>query len=159
MVMLLSTFKYAVDTCSFTQIGRSYPSDVFPSVWSKLDELVADQLICSVEDVYLELIAQDDTLADWAKRRHHIFLPIDEHIQRHVKDILQTHSNLLDVKKNKSGADPFLLGVAMVHDCIVVTEEKPSGGPERSKIPDVCNHYGIECIRSLEMLRREGLRL
>ena len=127
MVMLLSTFKYAVDTCSFTQIGRSYPSDVFPSVWSKLDELVADQLICSVEEVYFELIAQDDTLADWAKRRHHIFLPIDEHIQRHVKDILQTHSNLLDLKKNKSGADPFLIAIAG-HKIITLRDSRPISG-------------------------------
>ena len=159
MVILLSTYKYAVDTCSFTHLGRSYPSDIFPGVWEKVEELISDQLICSVDEVYFEIMAQDDNLSDWAKRRHHIFLPIDEHIQRHVKGILQTHSNLLDLKKNKSGADPFLLGVAMVHGCVVVTEEKPSGGPERSKIPDVCKHYGIECIRSLEMLRREGLRL
>jgi len=159
MVMLLSTYKYAVDTCSFTHLGRSYPSDVFPGVWEKVDELISDQLICSVDEVYLEIMAQDDTLSDWAKRRRHIFLPIDEDMQLSAKEILQTHSNLLDLKKNKSGADPFLIAVAMVHDCSVVTEEKPSGGPERSKIPDVCKKYGIECIRVLEMLRREGLQL
>lgn len=157
--MLLSTYKYAVDTCSFTHLGRSYPSDVFPGVWEKMEELISDQLICSVDEVYLEIKAQDDNLSNWANRRQHIFLPTDEDVQHNAIDILQTHSNLLDLRKNKSGADPFLIAVAMVHDCAVVTEEKPSGGPERSKIPDVCKYYGIECIKVLEMLRREGLRL
>ena len=133
--------------------------DVFPGVWEKVEELISDQLICSVDEVYLEIMAQDDTLSGWVKRRKHIFLPIDEDVQHNVKDILQNHSNLLDLKNNKSGADPFLIAVAMVHDCAVITEEKPSGGPERSKIPDVCKSYGIECIRVLEMLRRDGLQL
>lgn len=157
--MLLSTYKYVVDTCSFTHLGRNYPPDVFPSVWEKVEELILDQLICSVDEVYFEIMSQDDTLSDWARRSRHIFLPIDEDVQRNAIDILQTHSNLLDLNKNKSGADPFLIALAMVHDCAVVTEEKPSGGPERSKIPDVCKAYGIVCMTVLEMLRREGLRL
>lgn len=157
--MLLSTYKYAVDTCSFTQLGRSYPPDVFPGVWEKVEQLISDQAVCSSEEVYHEIVAEDDALADWAKRRQEIFLPTDEDVQHNVKDILQTHSNLLELKKNKSGADPFLIAVAMIHKCAVVTEEKPSGGPERSKIPDVCRAYQIECIKVLEMLKREGLRL
>lgn len=157
--MLLSTYKYAVDTCSFTHLRRNYPPDVLPGVWEKVEQLILDQLICSVDEVYFEIMSQDDTLSDWAKRRQHIFLPIDEDVQRNAIDILQTHSNLLDLKKNKSDADPFLIALARVHNCAVVTKEKPSGGPERSKIPDVCKSYAIECITLLEMLRREGLRL
>jgi hypothetical protein len=133
--------------------------EVFPGVWEKIEEMISEQLICSVDEVYYEILAQDDILADWVKMRKQIFLPIDEDIQRNAIDILKAHSNLLDIKKNKSGADPFLIAVARVHECTVVTEEKPSGGPERSKIPDVCSAYGIECIKLLEMLKREGLRL
>jgi len=159
MVMLVSTYKYAVDTCSFTQLGRSYPPDVFPGVWEKVEQLISDQVLCSSEEIYIEIVAEDDALADWAKKRKQIFLPTNEDVQRYVKDILQTHSNLLELKINKSGADPFLIAMAMLHKCAVVTEEKPSGGPERSKIPDVCRAYAIECIKVLEMLKREGLRL
>lgn len=159
MAMLISTFKYAVDTCSFTQLDRSYPVEVFPSVWEKVDKMISDQLVCSVEEVYHEILEQDDALADWVKEKQHIFLSIDGDIQRNVIDILKTHSNLIDLRKNRSGADPFLIAVAMVHECTVVTEEKPSGGRERSKIPDVCKAYGIECIKLLEMLQREGLHL
>ena len=159
MALLISPYNYAVDTCSLTQLNRSYPLEVFPSVWRKVEELISEQLVCSVEEVYIEIIEQDDALSDWGKKKRHIFLPIDEEIQQKVIEILQTHSNLLDLRRNRSGADPFLIAVAVVHECAVVTEEKPSGGPERSKIPDVCKAYQIECITLLEMLRREGLHL
>jgi hypothetical protein len=157
--MLLSTYKYAVDTCSFTQLVRSYPIEVFPGIWDKLEDMISDQLVCSVDEIYIEIIDQNDALAEWTKKNRNIFLPINEEIQMNVKDILKTHSNLIDLKKNMSVADPFLIAVAMMHKCAVVTEEKPSGGPERSKIPDVCRAYGIECIRLLEMFKEEGLRL
>ncbi len=157
--MLISTFKYSIDTCSFTHLQRVYPQDTFPSVWQKFDELMSKGMVCSVEEVYLEIIAQTDSLSDWVSKNKDIFLPLDEEIQLNTKKILSTHSNLLDIKKNKSGADPFIIAVAMAYKCSVVTEEKPSGGPDRSKIPDVCKYYGIECITILDMLRREGLCL
>lgn len=152
-------FRYAVDTCSLTQLRRSYPSDIFPGVWQKFDALISQMAICSVEEVYFEIMAQDDGLADWAKLHREIFLPPDEQLQRMVQGILKTHSNLLDVRKDKSGADPWIIAAAMIHKCAVVSEEKPSGGPDRSKIPDVCRHYSVDCIQLLEMLRREGLKL
>lgn len=157
--MLFAAFKYAIDTCSFTALSRIYPTDVFPAVWEKIDQLIQDGTICSSEEVYLEIDAQDDSLSEWVRMRRHIFLAIDTQIQHKVKQILSSHPTLLDLKKNKSGADPFLIAVAMTHKCSVVTEEKPSGGPHKSKIPDVCKDYNIECIPVLEMMRREGLRL
>jgi hypothetical protein len=159
MRMLLFKFKYAVDTCSFTQLKRFYPVDVFHSVWEKVEDMSRNRLICSVEDVYIEIMHEEDEVAEWAKKRRHIFLSLDEEIQLKTKKILQSHPNLLDLKKNKSGADPWLIALAMVQGCTVVTEEKPSAGPDRSKIPDVCKVYGIECIKLIDMFRREGLRL
>lgn len=157
--MLFSTFKYAVDTCSLTALRRIYPADVFPTAWKKIDQLIQNSIICSCEEVYLEITTQDDSLSDWAKAKRRMFLPIDMQIQSKVTQILSSHPTLLDLKKNKSGADPFLIAVALIHECSVVTEEKASGGPHKSKIPDVCKAYNIECIPLLEMLRREGLRL
>jgi len=157
--MLFSTFKYAIDTCSLTELTRTYPQDVFPAVWDKVDKLIEHRVICSCEEVYIEIMAQDDILAEWAKRRRHIFLPVDSNTQKNVKSILASHPTLLDLKKNKSGADPFLIAVAMIHKCAVVTQERASGGPHKEKIPDVCKAYGIDCVTVLEMLRREGLRL
>ncbi|MDA3823219.1 MAG: DUF4411 family protein [Bacteroidales bacterium] len=150
--------KYIIDTCSLTAMRRVYPRDVFPSAWDKLDELAESKTIASTEDVLEEIKSQDDEILEWANEYEEIFHPLSEEIQLSAIKILETHENLIDLKKKKSGADPFVIATAMVHSCAVVTEEKPSGGPSKSKIPDVCLDYGVKCMKILDMLRIEGLR-
>lgn len=151
--------KYIIDTCSFTAMRRVYPEDVFPGAWRKLTELAESRIAISIDEVLEELKAEDDEVLRWANLHAGIFLPLDAPIQTEGKKILASHPNLIDLKKRKSGADPFLIASAIVHAAAVVTEEKPSGGPGKVKIPDVCKAYGIECLNVLAMLRREGLRL
>lgn len=150
--------KYIIDTCSLTAMRRVYPRDVFPSAWEKLEDLAESEIIASTEDVFEEIKSQDDDLLEWANDYEEIFYPLSEEIQRGAIKVLESHDNLVDLKKRKSGADPFVIATAMVHSCTVVTEEKPSGGENRSKIPDVCQDYDIKCIKILDMLRDEGLR-
>lgn len=157
--MATQTPRYAIDTCSLTTLRRVYPKDVFPGVWAKISELADNGVLISVEDVYEELKVFDDDVLEWAKEHSNVFVPLDEEIQLTATDILETHTNLLDIKKRKSSADPFLVALAINHSCVVVTEERPSGGPDKSKIPDVCRDYGVSCITLLDMLRSEGLRL
>lgn len=150
---------YVIDTCSLVAMSETYPKDVFPGVWKKVDALIDQGVIISVEDVYEELSSKDDDVFQWAKSRGNIFKILDVSIQNSAIEILQSHANLLDLKNNKSSADPFLIATARVHRGIVVTEEDFSGGVHKSKIPDVCRDYEVECINLLEMLRREELRL
>ena len=138
---------------------RIYPKDVFPGAWNKLQELVRSGILISLELVLEELKYQDDEVLSWAKENLEIFLPLDEAIQKKAKEILKTHKNLIDLKRRKSGVDPFLIASAAINRCAVITEEKPSGGPHKSKIPDVCRAYNVECLAILEMFRKEGLRL
>jgi hypothetical protein len=151
--------KYVVDTCSFTALQRVYPTDVFPGVWDLMDKLANEGILGSVEDVMEELKTQDDFLYKWAKLHKEIFLPLNSEIQIEATKILSVHDNLVDLKKRKSGADPFIIATAAVISGSVVTEEKPSGGPQKVKIPDVCKVYKIPCITILELLREAGLKL
>ena len=151
--------KYVVDTCSFTSLQRTYPRDVFPGAWTLVEKLSRNGVLLSVEDVLEELEDQDDDVFKWAKKNKSIFLPLDEAIQTEARTILAQRPNLVDVKRRKSGADPFVIAAAAVYSCAVVTEEKPSGGPPKVKIPDVCKLFGVGCITVLDMLRDEGLRL
>ena len=150
--------KYIIDTCSLTAMHRVYPRDVFPSAWEKLENLAELKIIASTEDVLEEIKSQDDEILDWVNKYKEIFYPLNEEIQHEAIKVLGTHDNLNEKKKRKSGADPFVIATAMVYSCTVVTEEKPSGGPNKSKIPDVCQDYGIKCIKVLDMLRRERLQ-
>jgi len=157
--MSTNSLRYIVDTCSFTALQRVYPTDVFPGVWDLMDKLASEGIIGSVEDVMEELKSQDDSIYKWANLHKEIFLPLDGEIQVQASKILKTHENLIDLKKRKSGADPFIVATAVVMSGTVVTEEKPSGGPQKVKIPDVCKAYKIPCITILELLRGEGLKL
>jgi len=115
------SLKYVVDTCSFTALQRVYPIDVFPGVWDLMNKLASDGVIGSVEDVMEELKSQDDFLYKWAKPHKKIFLPLDGEIQAQATTILSTHENLIDIKKRKSGADPFIIAAAVVMSSKVVT--------------------------------------
>jgi hypothetical protein len=44
----------------------------------------------------------------------------------------------------KPSADPFIIAHAKINQAIVVTQEKPK--PMSAKIPNICEHLGIECI-------------
>jgi len=156
--MLYHHPKYVIDTCSLIELRRTYPKDVFPGVWDKVGELAESEILISVEDVYEELKVQDDEVLEWANE-HVEFKPLDEQIQIKASEILENYPNLLNLKKRKSSADPFLIATAMVFSCSVITEETPSGGGPYLKIPDICRSNGIDCIRLLDMLRTENLRL
>lgn len=154
----MSAPKYVIDTCSLTKMRHTYPKDVFPTAWALLTNLAESGALISVEDVLEELDLFDDEILQWAKAQGHIFCPLSENIQANAVQILTSHPGILDLKKNKSSADPFIIATAMDHACTVVTEEHLSNSPIRHKIPNVCGDYKVECIAILEMFRREGLR-
>ena len=105
-----------------------------------------------------ELERKDDEVHDWARHRPQLFVAIDEPIQVAVTDILMTHEKLLDTRANRSSADPFVIALAQVHGCTVVTGERATNSPNRPNIPDVCNALGIPVITLLQLARNEGWR-
>lgn len=157
--MDISNAKYVIDTCSLTELRKTYPFKMFAPVWNKLKDLVSRGIIISTEEVFEELKMNDDEVFQWVKENSIMFVPIDEDIQLKVQELLRTHSNLIDVKNKKSSADPFVIALALLNNCAVVTEEKPSGGPNKSKIPDVCKYYKVRCINLLALLDKENFSL
>jgi len=74
---------YCFDTSALIECwSRSYPPDVFPGLWVKLDELVTQQEVLCPEEVRIELARQEDELAKWVKVRPQLFVPLGEDIQR-----------------------------------------------------------------------------
>ncbi len=156
-----SRAKYVIDTSSLIELSETYPRDLFEPLWKQVEALIESGELISCEDVFIELEAQEDRLHQWAKvqRDRGFFRAIDSSVQVKVKAILQSHENLLDWKRRASSADGFVIAQALVEGCSVVTEETPSGGPHKSKMPDVCRAYAVRCLTVLEMLRETGFRL
>ena len=150
---------YSIDTSALIEgYIRDFPPDVFPPVWKKLDELIDDGFLRATEEVLYELEKKDDKVYEWACHHGHMFVPIDGRIQEAVKFILRDYTRLIDTRKNRSGADPFVIALALVEGLSVVTAENLSGSLERPKIPDVCRALSIRCLNMLELFREQGWR-
>lgn len=145
---------YCVDTSGWLDgWQRHYPPDVFPSLWTKLDELIAAGEIISSEEVYLELQRKADELHDWIQARKRMLVPLDEPIQMRAAALLGEFPRLVDTLRNRSKADPFVIATAMERGTVVVTGEPLTGKMDKPRIPDVCKVKGVRCITFLEMIR------
>jgi hypothetical protein len=148
---------YCIDTRAWLDgWARDYPPDVFPSLWRKLEELVASGVLKCSEEVYVELEKKDDGLHRWLKTNKQVVVQIDEQIQSVVVELLSSYSRLVDTHRNRSQADPFVIATAECMKAIFVTGEKPRGKMDTPKIPDVCEARDLRCITFLEMLRELG---
>jgi hypothetical protein len=53
--------------------------------------------------------------------------------------------------KNRSMCDPWVIALAQLQGCKVVTEES-RGSEKRPKIQDVCDALGINCLRIADLI-------
>lgn len=148
---------YSLDTNVFTERRKNYPARVFGSLWRRVEELIASGDAGATEYVRFELEKQDDEILEWTKSLRGLYVAIDEPIQHAVKDILSEHPRLLDDRKGRSGADPFVIALAQIHRATVVTEERLTGSLDnRPNIPDVCSALGVRCIPLVQLCAERG---
>lgn len=110
------------------------------------------------EEVLIELERKHDKIYAWACQRKNMFVSTDEKIQELVKSILRNHRKLIDTHRNRSGADPFVIALALARNLSVVTAENLSNSAERPKIPDVCVAMGIRWLSMVELFREQEWR-
>ena len=147
--------KYVFDSNIFINLQRRQPIDIFPSLWTKIGELMDNGTIISSQEVFDELMIGGDDLGKWAQARHKSFFLSDIPIQQDVRDILLKFRGLVEGGKKKNSADPFVIALAKQKNCKVVTEEVPTHNMNSPKIPDVCSAYQIECIDFISFAREE----
>lgn len=139
---------YSFDTSAL--VGpwrRHYRPKSFPSFWGRLESSMKDGAVSAVDEVREELQRQDDELLEWVEARSSdIFVPVSSEIQLAVREILKQYPRLVDNRKNRSGADPFVIAHDQVNNLTVVTTEVPTGSPKKPHIPDVCVGIGIRCF-------------
>lgn len=148
--------KYSIDTSEILHAWQRYPPDVFPDVWANLDYLIGQGIIIASEAVLWELEVKHDKPWDWA-RQSGMFVPMDGDIQERVDAILEKYPRLVDERKEQSGADPFVIALAQIEGCTVVTGEV-YGTPNRPKIPDVCDALSIRWIDIVQLFRDQELK-
>ena len=150
---------YVFDTNSFRVLGNYYP-DQFPTFWRQFNQAVTDGKIISAREVHRELESQvHPPLSDWVKHQRRIFMEPRPFEMQFVSEIFSVPHflNLVNKKSQLTGrpcADPFIIAKAKFIDGCVVTEEKLT--PNAAKIPNVCEHFEIDCINLKGFMEREG---
>ena len=154
--------KYVFDT-GFLIIIREYYPETFPSFWRKLDSMVKEERVSSVDEVVEEIKryrGEQGHLLEWVKANRDIFTKPDFNEQTKVKEIfsIERFQHLVTKKKQMQGravADPFVIARAWVINGTVVTREPPAKDPAHPNMPDVCQHFNIPCLTPQLFMKEE----
>ena len=152
---------YSLDTSFFMDWqARYYPLDVFASLESKVEALIASGMCAAVQLVSEEIDAVGTPgLRAWAASQEGLFLPLSPEVQIEAAAIEAAYPELMDPKGLNESADAYVIAVAKLSSGIVVSQEtsvQEKHRPRRSYfIPDVCRDLGVPCVNLLGMMRRE----
>ncbi len=153
---------YSLDTSFFMDWhARYYPLDLFTSLESKIEALIASGSCGAVQLVKEEIDAVGTPgLRTWVAGQTGLFLALSPEIQIEAAAIEASYPELMDPKGLNESADAYVIALAKLQkDGIVVSQEtsvQEKHRPRRSYfIPDVCRDLGVPCINLLGMMRRE----
>jgi hypothetical protein len=150
---------FVFDTSSFRVFGHYFPHR-FPTIWDNINALVTEERLISVREVFNELNAGGNKPfnLDWIKINRKIFLTPTQEEMVFVGEIFSIphFQNLIGQKQRLKGtpvADPFIIACAKVKNGCVVTEETMK--PNAARIPNICEHFGIDCTNVEGFMERE----
>ena len=161
--------EYCLDTSVYTQAHRQYYAfDLAPGFWESLIIHAENEVLVSPTAVFTELAKGNDELAKWAKENKDlIFSDPDTKVVesfRQIADFINLrYESEHWIRLFLGGADPWVIAHAKAHGLIVVTMEGNKGSEDinpkskrirgKIKIPNVCGHFGVNCISTFELIR------
>ena len=152
--------RYVFDSDSLINLFMHYYPRRFPTLWEQFDALVSVGELISVREVFNEIGSRKDSLGTWAKKQKNIlFLETTFEEFKFVAEIFQVRHFQAMIRKQerlkgKPVADPFVIARAKILNACVVTQEKKT--ENASKIPNVCDHFGIPCINLEGFMEKEN---
>lgn len=156
---------YSLDTSVFMDWqARFYPVDVFVSLQTQLEGLIAAGGAQAVELVREELNSVAPPAVQlWAKSQTGLFVPLDADLQAAGAAIEANYPDLADHRGIHQSADAWVIAFAMARGWMVVSQETSAAekkNPRQSHyIPDVCRELGVPSISLMGLLRREKWQL
>ena len=153
---------YSVDTSSLVEAcDVLYPMDNFPSLWDKIENLIKSNRLIMSQPVFDEAMGNEE-LEKWCTQKglqSFLEVKVDEPVQNHVRAILKDYPGMINAPKNKSGADPWVVALALQYPgVVVVTEEKSTSDRIHPRIPDVCKFSNIEWVNIAGLVKKENWR-
>jgi hypothetical protein len=162
---------FVVDSNFFINAHRdTYPLDVAPSFWLKVQELASDGKIISIDKVKSEIFDNhEDELKEWCEAHlgDDFFYDSTSVLSTTYPNVIQWADSrsprylqrALDEFLDADQADAFLIAFALSDPSrytITTLEISAPTGVNRVKIPDVCNGLGLNSCNTISMFRQLG---
>jgi len=150
--------SYVFDCSPLSVLFKNYYRKTFRSLWERFDRLVADGEILSTRELAREIAdGGPESLRQWATQHSHIFTTptaAEGEFVARIYSVPHFQQNIETQKFLRGGrnADPFVVAKAAIDKSAVVTMEQLK--PNAAKIPNICDHFGVEW-RSLEQFMEE----
>ena len=130
---------YSIDTSALiAAFHERYPIKNFPSLWRKIETLIKNGRLKMSQIVFEEAL-RDTEIKQWCDEKQlkpDFQIVIDESVQERVTEVLSQFPRLVDSRTGKSGADPWVIALALADEnYIVLTEENPTDSKNRPKNP------------------------
>ncbi len=151
---------YVFDTSSFSRLFGCYPQNIFLDLWAKYNKLVTDGHITSTLEVLKELgnSTKSASAHNWGNANRALF-PAPTAIETqfvatilavpHFQQIIPRKQQIVGVN-----ADVLIIARANALRGTVVSEE--SKPPNGARIPNICGHFGIPCLKLDGFIRQEN---
>lgn len=156
---------YLLDTNVFISAHKQYYSpDFCPGFWECLMHFCSEGQVMSIDRVKEE-IHYPPELVSWVDATPNSMFrasqgaPVVYEFQQIMAWIEKHPKFKYSAKREFSkGADGWLIAYAKSHGAIVVTNEVFDPKVRKKvKIPNVCQHFKVECMTTYEMLRELGV--
>lgn len=152
--------SYVFDTSPLSALFRNYYPNVFRRLWHDFDALVDADEILSTREVRREI--EDgpiERLRDWVADNRGIFpspTAAEAQFVARIFEVPHFQNNIEGKKLLRGGrlADPFVIARAAIAGSTVVTMEQLR--PNAADIPNICQHFEINCISLQGFMEAEG---
>ena len=151
---------YSLDTSALiAAFHERYPIEHFPSLWREIEVLIKNGRL-KMSQIVFEEAMRDTEIKQWCDKNQlkpDFQVAIDESVQERVNEVLSQFPRLVDSRTGKSGADPWVIALAMItQNCVVVTEENWTYSENRPKIPDACAYFNLQCLKMVDLVEKEN---
>ena len=167
--------KYVIDSNVIIEgQNDTYPSHVFPTLWERIEALIADHQLYIPKRVIDEVTnIYDDEPSTWvARQSSNLYKPsgVDLlNIKEYVTKLSKKYPKMYVNRNNEIIADLYVIAIAKIYDATVITQEQSNKKKRNKKdkikkeedkkrgnrIPTVCYKEKVKCINLLGFIEEK----